>query len=368
MKIKLERISGFQLTFGVICFMQATMMRSAFVSSVTGIDSWAMAFTGALAHLPMLLGFIALTRWFPEKNLFEINNTVFGPVVGRLISFIYLFFFLTLSGLNGMDACYFVADFMMPGTALPIVMITLLVACGYGVRRGLEGFMRLGPLLSIGATAVVLLNFLLVAKDTHIDYLLPMFDQPFIKYVQGTHITSTIPFGEVVVFMMIAPMMGREKDAGKPLLLSLLLSALFMAGIIFRDVICLGPLITHMSLPSFEAVRMVSLAAVITRIESLYAIVNISLLYFKLCVLLYACAKGLAQIAGLKQYRPLVLPMCALVCAYGLTIYDSAVRHGYSGSFVAPFLWLIFEYALPCLTLLVAAIRRGRTQKVGERA
>ena len=368
MRNEKERISELQLMFSVICFMQATMMRSVFVSSVTGIDSWAMAFTGALVHLPMLLGYITLTRWFPGKCLFEINEELFGPIIGRVFSAIYLYFFLTLSALNALDASYFVTDFMMPGAPLTLVLAMFLLACVYAVRKGLESYTRLSPALFVGAIAIVLLNFALVLKDTNISYLFPMFQQPLIKYVQGTHIAATIPYGEGILFLMITPSLGLEKGAGRPLLLGLLLSSLFMAGIIFRDVICLGPLITYVSLPSFEAVRIINLADIITRIESLYGIINVSLLYFKLCILLYVCTRGIAQMTRLKQYKHLALAVGAFVCVYGLTVYDSMIKHGYSGSFTAPFLWLLFEYILPSATLLAALIRRHQAKKAGADA
>jgi spore germination protein KB len=358
-----ERVSEMQLLFGVACFMQATTMRSVYVSSVTGVDSWAMAITGALVHLPMLFGYIALARWFPGKCLFEINEELFGPVLGRVFSAIYLYFFLTLSALNSLDVSYFVVDFMMPSTPLALVLAIFLIACVYAVRKGLESYMRLGPLLSVLAILVVLFNFVLVLKDTNLSYLFPMFQQPLIKYVQGTHITATIPFGESIAFLMITPSLGRKKGPGRPLLWGLLISALFMAGIIFRDVVCLGPLISYMSLPSFEAVRMINLANVITRIESLYAVLNLSLLFLKLCILLYACTRGIAQMTRLKQYKHLLFAVGAFVCVYGLTIYDSTIGHGYSGSFVTPFLWLIFEYFLPCIALVAAAIRRRKEKK-----
>lgn len=365
MRLDKERISESQLLFAFTCFMQATMLRSVFVSSVTGIDSWAMAFTGALVHLPMLLIYVTLLKWFPGKCLFEINDELFGPLFGRVFSAVYLYFFLTLVGLNSMDASNFVVDFMMPGTPLVLVLAVFLLACAYAIRKGLESYMRLGALMAIGTIVIVLLNFFLVLKDTNLSYLFPMFQQPALKYVQGTHITATIPYGESMVFMMIAPALGHEKSPGRPLVFGLILSSLFMFGIIFRDVICLGPLITYVSLPSFEAVRIINVADIITRIESLYAILNVSLLFFKVCILLYACTRGLAQMTRLKQYKHLALAMTALAFAYSLTIYDSMVEHAYSGSFVAPFLWLIFEYIMPGIALLAALIRRCHAKKAG---
>jgi spore germination protein KB len=365
MRIENERVSQSQLMYAFICFMQATMMRSAFVSSVTGIDSWAMVFTGALVHLPMLLGYVTLLRWFPGDCLFVINNKVFGPVIGRLFSAVYMYFLLTLIALNGLDVGYFVVDFMMPGMPMMLVLAVMMIACAHAVRKGTASYMRLAPLFAIGTFVVVALNFILVIKDTKMEYLFPMFQQPLIKYIQGTHITATIPYGESVVFMMIAPALEDGKCPKKPLVLGLIISSLFMFGIVFRDTISLGPLMTYIALPSFEAVRMINLGNVVTRIESLYGILNVSLLYFKLCLLIYACARGFAKLVGAPKYKHLALVVGAFSCAYGMTAYSSGAEHAYSGSYVAPFLWLIFEYAMPTITLMAALVYTRRRRKAG---
>ncbi len=49
------RISAIELTLGVCCFMQGTMLRSVFIISISSKDSWIIAFTGLLFFLPCLV-------------------------------------------------------------------------------------------------------------------------------------------------------------------------------------------------------------------------------------------------------------------------------------------------------------------------
>jgi spore germination protein KB len=80
--------------------MQATVLRSGYIVAVTRHDSWAMAVTGFLFAVPMVAIYAALFRKFPGKNLIEIDDVVFGSIMGKIVSVSYLFFFLSLAALN----------------------------------------------------------------------------------------------------------------------------------------------------------------------------------------------------------------------------------------------------------------------------
>ena len=364
MNIEKGRLTGIQVMWATCCFIQATVLRSVFVISVAGRDSWLMAITGFLCFAPIAAVYAVMLRWFPQKNLFEINEKVFGKIAGKAVSAIYLFFFITLSALNLRDVGTFVVDFVMLDTPEIAVLILFAVFCVYAVRKGVEGFIRVSTIFPFIGFAIVLLNFGLVLKDVKWGFLQPVLAQEPMKYIQATHITATIPLGELIVMLMLAPNIRKGEKAGKFLFFGALVSAVFMFIVILRDIVTLGPLAEMVSLPSFEAVRTVNLKGVITRTESLYAFLMTALMYFKVCILFYASSLGIAQILGLKEYKPLVCVMAALIVGYSTFVYNSTIENGFWGTSIAPFPWLFFEYILPALTLLVARLRKqNRPQK-----
>ena len=53
-----------------------------------------------LVSLIFVYIYATLNKWFPSKSLIEINEAVFGKIIGKIISAGYLFYFFTLIILN----------------------------------------------------------------------------------------------------------------------------------------------------------------------------------------------------------------------------------------------------------------------------
>lgn len=357
MKLENGHISEHSLMFGVYCFMQASMLRTAFIVGVTKNDSWAMAFTGLALALVLVAIYTALLRRYQQKNLFEINELIFGNVLGKVFSAFYLFFFLTIAALNARDLGNFAESSVLPGTPLTAFILMFLMVCVYAIRKGIENMMRLATVLSFVAAGALVFNVILILKNVNIEFLKPMFQLPFKNYVQGSVTVAAVPMGEIVAFTMITPMLGKNMKAGKMMALGLTFSAVSLAVIILRDIVTLGPLIEIVRLPSFESVRYISLAGVMTRMESIFAVILISLFLFKTVILLYASVVGLAQILNFKSYSPLTLICGALVLFYSLIVTKSAMENEDWGASVAPFFSLSFELLLPAIALATMMIK-----------
>ncbi|HBR01295.1 MAG TPA: hypothetical protein DD738_01630 [Ruminiclostridium sp.] len=381
MKPQNGSISSKDLIFSVFCFMQATILRSGYIISMTRNDSWIMAVTGFIFSLPIVAIYAALLRKFPGKNLIEIDEIIFGPVLGKVVSVLYLFFFLSLAALNSWDLGIFVVNFMIPDTPISAVILISLIGCVYSIRKGIENLIYLSTFIFIVAVGSMAINTILVLKDVQLEYLKPFFRLEPMKYIQGTVSVTAVPMAEVLAFTMITPMLEKDQKAGKPLLIGLVLSAASMAIVMLRDIITLGPLVSIVTLPEFEAVRYISLAEPLTRMESIYAVVLIVLLLFKVTILLYAFAlgfthmlsrekqslpnhhitstsSGAGQPLSQKSYPPLTLVSAALVFFYSLFVFESVMENMDWGATAAPFFSLTFAFLLPAVSLLVASLRK----------
>ncbi len=382
MKMARGSISSNDLMFAVFCFMQATVLRSGYIIGITRQDSWAMVITALLFTLPLVAIYAALLNKFPGKNLFEIDDIVFGPVLGKIVSALYLFFFASLAALNMRDLGHFVADYMMPGTPLAAIFCLSLVGCAYGIYRGIHNLLRLSTIICIISASALIINFILVLPDIDPGFLKPLFQLEFGKYVQGTISVGAVPLGEILAFTVLTPMLGKGIKAGKPLMVGLVLSALSMVVVVLRDIVTLGPLVAIVTLPSFESVRYISVAGFLTRMESIYAVILTVLFLFKISVLLYAFAMGLTQILSpksslpadiaaqetgqpqpQKSHPPLLLLSTAFVFFYSLFIFESIMENMDWGATAAPFFSLTFEFLLPAITLLTASLRKFKAPR-----
>lgn len=353
-----------QFMFSVVCFIHSSAMLTGFFAPISKQDSWAAVILGFTLCIPFLLVYISLMKRFPGKSLVGINDLVFGPVAGKVVSCMYLWFFLTLTSLNTRDLTNFVQKTIMQKTPDIIVFVFFIAICGWAVRHGIEAVVRYNVFFAIAAIGIAICATLFTSNLMRLDNFLPILDQPPIHYIHSGHIISTIPFGETVAFLMITPNIKLPKEKyGRYFLGGFAIGGAILLSVVLRDTAVLGNMMWHFSLPAFETFRVVNISQALSRIEILFAIILILLFFSKVIFLYYVTVLTTAQILRLDSLKPLVLSIGSFIIVYALILFFSSMQQAASGAQTAPFFWLVFELILPLITLVVAKLR-GFPQKI----
>lgn len=372
MKLDHDVINTKQFAFTIGCFLGGTTLLTGFFVSLAKQDSWLVVLAGTLVALPVIYVLHVLVQKFPGKNLFEINEIVFGRWLGKFISLLYLLFFLTLCALNLSDMGDFTVNYIMKDTPRLAIMLPFLAVCAWAVRKGLAVVIRYSVSFVALLAAITALSILLTVDQMDLRNFLPMLTLPPMDYVKATSIIAMIPLGEAVVVMMIASnVKNYDKTKFPPYFTGVFIGAASTLLSVMRDTLVLGDTQTLFSVPSFETLRQINIADVLSRMEVLFALGLNIVLFFKISLLFYAVARGTAQIFELKTYRPLVTIIGALILIYALIMFDSPAEHLASVHTVVPQIWMIVQVAFPVITLVVAAIRKfpaGREQQEGVQA
>ena len=364
MKIDKGRISGTQFMFSVACFIQASSLLTSFLSPITLQDSWFVILIGIILCLPLMWLFRELMVMFPDKNLIQILEYTFGPVIGKIVGIGYLWFFITLFSLNLSDMGEFTILTIMDETPIYVLTILCLIVCAVAVSGGIKLVTRYSMMFYITAFLILILSLFLMSSQMKPQNFLPFLNLPANKYIQGTHIITTIPFGEIVIFLMIFPAAKLERrQVTKFLFPGFLLGTFTVAAVMAGDIAVLGNTLGLFTLPHLVSLRLVNLGPAVSRVEILFAIVLIMLLFFKITVLFYVTVLTVAQLFRAKTFRHLVLIIGALTVAYGLTLYPNPAEHSASAQEIVPAVWTLFEIIIPLVLFIVAKLRHPKTKK-----
>lgn len=354
-----SKISGARLMFTIACFLQASALLTSFLAGVSEKESWLVIMSGFAVSLPILWVYAYIMKHFPNQNLFQVLRLVFGKVLGTILAVGYMWFFLTITSLNLSDYIDFAKMTVMYNTPKMVLLIMASLTAVYAVRKGLSVFTRYSAVLVIFDAIVIVISIIFAAQQMDFGNILPMFTMPPIKYLQGSHIISTIPIGEVIVFLMLTPNIKVEpKKIFKYISLGVLIGIGCLMLSTLRDVLVLGETLHLFALPGLITYRLINIARVFSRMEILFAIALMILLLFKVILLLYVCCKAAATLFGSKNYRNLALPIGAFVTFFGITLYPNAIVHGQSAQSVVPFVWSTFEMLIPIIVIVVAKIRK----------
>lgn len=360
MKIDKSQISGRQFMFSIICFIQSSTLLTSLLVGVTKQESWIPAIIGIVLCFPLIFLFRTLMVMFPDKNYLQVLDEVYGPVVGKILGISYAWFFLTLTALNLSDMGDFTKTTLLPNTPPVVMSLICILTSVWAVRHGFMVVSRYSKLFTIAGSLIIAFSLILLFNQMDFTNLFPVFTQPAIHYVQGTHIITTIPFGELVVFLMISPCIKKltPRQTTKYWFIGLAVGAIVFLAALLRDLSVLGNTIQLFTLPGLVSLRLVNMGESLSRMEIIFAVALIMILYFKITVFCYVSTVAIAQLFKSTQYKRLALIVGILITVYMPTLFRSSVEHNVSGQTIVPFIWSLFEAVLPLLTLILAKIRK----------
>ncbi len=357
MSIEKLKISGSQLLFSVAGFVQGSILLLDFTTGITKSQTWMVVLASLAITTPVILSYAALAKRFPMMNVIQINDLVYGRFLGKVISLYYILFFLmTLSfNIRGVSVLY--KTFLMPDTPLIFLMAVFTATCAYAVAKGIEVLARVSHLFAFTALLVVAITTVLLIGNMDFSNFLPLFELPFIKIFQGIHIISAIPFGEVIVFLMIMSSLNKNTHVARNTLAGLVIGGISLLIAAVRNTAVLGNTQNIWTSTSFQSTRLIDIGTVLTRMDFLIAIAQTMLIFFKCSLFFYALAVALSQLLGLKSYISLILPLAGIEVIIAATVFQSPVDHAEITQnagiiYSAPLIFII-----PPISLLIAKLR-----------
>jgi len=357
--MRLERgiISSSQLTFLVAGYVQGSVMVVAITNIITKQYTWLVVLSGLAASIPLAMVYIALARKFPGKDLIQINRIVYGPYLGKLVSALYIWFFCSIAGFMLTYVGEIIKYYMMPETPKYAICILFACICAWTVRNGIEVLARTSVIFVMIIIFVILITFFLLLKDMQLTNFLPFFDLSLKDFIQGTHVMLTLPFSEIVVFLMVMPYVNKGVEAKKSVILGLIIGGVSILIDTVRNTAVLGVTSTIMVSPSIESVRLIDLAEIITRLEMLVITLLLIAMFIKVSVMYYGSVLGIARLFNLRSYRPLVLPIGSIIVSLSILSFTYLAQNVGFATGTGPFFTLTFEFS-PVITLLIAKIRK----------
>ena len=139
-----KAITSNQLAYSVGAFILASNLLTSNLYQFAKNDSWVSVVIGFAASLLIVSIYIALSRRYPGQGLIDINNAVFGKYIGKAVSVLYIFYFISLAFFNTRDLGDFIKSSVLQLTPLMIVLIMFIILCAWAVRKGPVNMTRYG--------------------------------------------------------------------------------------------------------------------------------------------------------------------------------------------------------------------------------
>ncbi|AFC29240.1 spore germination protein KB [Paenibacillus mucilaginosus 3016] len=326
---------------------------------------------GMASGLLLFLIYDSLYRRHGNLSLVGWLQAGFGRPLGGLAAMLYMLYFFYIAARVMRDFGALLLSSILPLTPMAAVHLVMVLPVMYACLLGIETIGRVGEIfLSIVVFLGVLSLLLLIASNVlQWENLLPPLEhgwKPVLK--TAFPLTTTFPFGELVVFTMLLPCLNHPRLARKTGLTVILISGFALSSIITLNISVLSLYgAENTTFPLLRTLGKIRLGEFIERLEVIAIVTLIIGGFFKITIFLYASIMGFTELFHIrKRRRELTLCLGALLFLYSLLMTDSFIKHIEVGLKIVPlYLHLPFQVVLPLLLLALTWVR-GRVQAQGR--
>jgi spore germination protein KB len=320
-------------------------------------DAWLSFLVAFAGGVLISLVVINLSLRFPGQTLFEYLPRILGRFPGKIIGFFYVWLFIHLCALVDREYCSTIVAAFMPETPLVVFLIHGTIMFAYLAYSGLEVLARLSQLFLPLNAGLLTILFVLATPEMKVVNILPVFDTSLLSLAKST-LTPLSWFGEIITLAVIIPYLAEQKNVYrltiKALFFVLVLIELSTVGVL----LIFGPALTGSYLfPVLNGTKMINIANFFERLEIIPIVIWITSGTVKATLFFWAATLGSAQLLGLKDYHPLILPLAVIVTSLSYLLHPNIIDLLNFLTEDFPFYALTFEFLIPFLLLIIVLIK-----------
>lgn len=326
-------------------------------------DSWISIVAITLLGLLAALLITSLGKRYPRQSVIQYSRIILGKPLGTLVGLVFVLFFLYINSFVIREFSEFVLTLFLTKTPLVAVTIAIIFVSAYAVRSGLEVLARVNELILPIVLLMVILSLLLSLPDMDVHNLQPVLARGWFPVIKGAY-PAAIFFAETSVMLMLIPFLKESKRATSAALKAVLVVGLFQLLVILGVTTQFGLEVARIKFPFLAMTRYISVFDIIERLEPTTMLVWVMGGFIKISVFFYCAVLSSAQLLNLKDYRPLVLPLAALLVLGSIVLWDNVLELSWQiARSIIPF-FLSVEVGIPLLLLFLTRIRELRGRKI----
>jgi spore germination protein KB len=322
-------------------------------------DSWLAVLAGMLYGLILISIFTILSEYYPGNSLIQIIQITFGRFIGYPLCIAYIIYFISQAARISRDFAELILSTILVETPGLIIMASFVAVIIYTLRGGVEVFGRMAEMVFPVVLLLWIITWIIICASGVVDLkqLTPVLGTG-IKTVWKTSFPNltSLPFGELIVFTMVWPMLNDSKKAKTVGRAAVLTGGILLTINMLGVLSVLGPyLIDRMNVPLLVTVRMVSMADFLERIDAVVILIMVAGGFFKVGVYIYGAAIGTAHLFQLQSYHSVLIPLGVIIISLGQVMVRNVTEHNSIGSiFDMSFVHLPLQLVIPGLLLIIA--------------
>ncbi|OXM85280.1 GerAB/ArcD/ProY family transporter [Paenibacillus rigui] len=312
----IQKISSTQGVLLIISTIVPTAVLSIPNSTVrfTDQDAWISILMATVVSMLLIFLICGANNYGRYATFFEWLEGSFGRYVRIVVGLLLTYYYFTVSCVILREFTNFIRENFLLYTPVYVVLAVGLTVTLYAVRQGIEVIARINTFIFALSAAIFVVYILLLTKQFHPSFLLPIGDHPFYRLAQG----SAVPFSwlsEGAILLLLAPFLESPEKARMVGLIGIGASGLILTAFVIVTITVFGSrLIQMMVYPTFEVIGIIKVSSLLERLDILFITFWIGSMYVKISLFLFATFHSFVHTFRIRYDKPFLI-ILGLICA-----------------------------------------------------
>ena len=324
----------------------------------TGTNSTIMLVIGGIISLIAANIMITLNCRFPGKTFPDYCSEIIGVIPAKILTFIYAVYFTLFVAYEARVFNEVVKLFLLFRTPSEVIMFSIILACTYAVRGGVECIARAMELFFILLFIPLILILLPGVVSVDFSNILPVFHGLSSKILKALP-DMALSFAGYELLLFYVGFMKQPKKA----YISTSIGMIFVTVIyLILTILCLGmygtEALKQITWPMLGYVRSINLPGLfIERLDGVMLGIWVFTVYTTMISLYFALTYSLSKVLGTKEHKQYALPMVPIIYFLSL-IPENIAQLDKATTYLFKYFGIILIFVVPILLLLIAWIRK----------
>lgn len=355
-------ISGFQFFCTMFLFEVGTASLVALAPRAKQ-DAW----IGLL--LSLILGCLL---YYVYTKLFEINpdipfsqsvQMILGEYAGKIVVLTYIIYFIYMSSLILRKFEELLVMTLFSSSSLILIGILMLLLIMYGLNKGIETIVRTNEVIFvlIMLITVLIITLEFIAKVYNFNNFRPVLENGWIPIIKAAVPQGlTVPFGELISFVILMPLLNKKEKALKVGMPALIFSGLILLIFTLKNIAILGvPVLERTFFPLLTSISYINIVNFLQRLDVFIVIFMVCGGFAKITFFFYCVVSESADLFNVKKSAQLIYPIGVIILLSSLLLAPNIVENDKERLEIVPYyLHIPLQIIIPICLLVIALIQR----------
>lgn len=350
-----------QLTIAMMIFINGVII---IVNGAEGEkDIWMSLLIAGIVGVILAYLYTRILGKYPDKNLFQIIESVWGRVLGKVIILAYILFTGTIAILLFRNFSVFLKTVSLPDSSLFFITLYPTAILIYILNRELMYFIRFIEVIAIPFFITIAGGVGLLVLRMDIINVLPILENGMLPVFKGALQGVIFPFGELIIFTMIFTVNSERSrsDYFRIFKKSTVYGGVVLILFHVAQILVLGiERVEKYQYPSYAMFSRIELGDFFQRIEIFMGLIFILGDIVKLAICVFAMLNGVKYLFNIRHEKKMVVPLLAAIIMISFVALPDVMTINRLENDIWKYVAVNFQVVLPLLLYISILMKERR--------